>query len=292
MERGHDTHPCALDRRAFIQAAAAAGALLAWPGEAWAKGGAAPGVLSAPGGRDWLLYPAHALVFGRGKGSHVSITHGRGAGASCQVSRTHFALKYDGAKVTLHDEGSSNGTFLGVGARKKRITGATTLRDGDVVTAGEGVALKVELGRRASARVGKGRAALRADAPGALAYVALTPTSGEGPRLVMVCHEVGLRRAGSSLGLTGDVDAAPAALLVSRGGVELSRRAAASVSVDGVEVPEATTRRLAGKAALDLEGVRLSYLPAASARRLRDAVGPRSDAHTFCGTPEYRKGGE
>ncbi len=47
----------------------------------------------------------------------------------------------------------------------------------------------------------------------------------------MVCHEVGLRRAGSSIALTGDIDGGQAALLVARSGVDLSRRGG-EVSVD------------------------------------------------------------
>jgi DNA-binding winged helix-turn-helix (wHTH) protein len=76
-------------------------------------------------GADQILLRAPETVLGREPGMPGTVDDG-------SVSRRHARLSWDGAKVTLVDLGSKNGTFL----RGQRVEGPVVLEDGDEVRIG------------------------------------------------------------------------------------------------------------------------------------------------------------
>jgi hypothetical protein len=73
------------------------------------------------------------LIIGRDAASGVAIN-------DAEVSRQHARLTFQGGKYVLEDLGSTNGTFV----NGQRLTGATVLKSGDVVSLGEQIVLRYE----------------------------------------------------------------------------------------------------------------------------------------------------
>lgn len=63
-----------------------------------------------------------------------------------EVSRHHLRFTRGGDAFTIEDLGSTNGTFI----NGKRLTGATSLKNGDMIGLGETVTLQFEVGRPGS----------------------------------------------------------------------------------------------------------------------------------------------
>lgn len=81
------------------------------------------------------VYPLEGdqLVIGRDAVNAVAIN-------DAEVSRKHARLTFQGGKYVLEDLGSTNGTFV----NGQRLTSATVLKAGDVVSLGEQIVLMYE----------------------------------------------------------------------------------------------------------------------------------------------------
>src|SRR5512139_40365 len=89
-----------------------------------------------------------------------------------EVSRKHARLTFQGGKYVLEDLGSTNGTFV----NGQRLTSATVLKPGDVVSLGEQIVLMYEGLSVDSGSTVIGRKAVRpAPAPAPAAQAAATP---------------------------------------------------------------------------------------------------------------------
>ncbi len=73
------------------------------------------------------------LVIGRDSASNIAIN-------DAEVSRKHARLNFQGGKYVIEDLGSTNGTFV----NGQRVTSATVLKSGDVVSLGEQIVLLFE----------------------------------------------------------------------------------------------------------------------------------------------------
>ena len=73
------------------------------------------------------------LIIGRDAASSVAIS-------DAEVSRKHARLNFQGGKYVIEDLGSTNGTFV----NGQRLSGATVLKSGDVVSLGEQIVLMYE----------------------------------------------------------------------------------------------------------------------------------------------------
>ena len=73
------------------------------------------------------------LIIGRDAVNAVAIN-------DAEVSRKHARLTFQGGKYVLEDLGSTNGTFV----NGQRLTSATVLKPGDVVSLGEQIVLMYE----------------------------------------------------------------------------------------------------------------------------------------------------
>ena len=73
------------------------------------------------------------LVIGRDATSSVAIS-------DAEVSRKHARLNFQGGKYVIEDLGSTNGTFV----NGQRVSTATVLKSGDVVSLGEQIVLMYE----------------------------------------------------------------------------------------------------------------------------------------------------
>ena len=81
------------------------------------------------------IYPLEGdqLIIGRDAASSVAIS-------DAEVSRKHARLNFQGGKYVIEDLGSTNGTFV----NGQRLSGATVLKSGDVVSLGEQIVLMYE----------------------------------------------------------------------------------------------------------------------------------------------------
>ena len=73
------------------------------------------------------------LIIGRDAATSVAIS-------DAEVSRKHARLNFQGGKYVIEDLGSTNGTFV----NGQRLSGATVLKSGDVVSLGEQIVLMYE----------------------------------------------------------------------------------------------------------------------------------------------------
>ena len=73
------------------------------------------------------------LIIGRDAASGVAIS-------DAEVSRKHARMNFQGGKYVIEDLGSTNGTFV----NGQRLSGATVLKSGDVVSLGEQIVLMYE----------------------------------------------------------------------------------------------------------------------------------------------------
>lgn len=105
------------------------------------------------------------LIIGRDSVNAVAIN-------DAEVSRKHARMTFQGGKYVLEDLGSTNGTFV----NGQRLTSATVLKPGDVVSLGEQIVLMYEGLSVDSGSTVIGRKAIRpAPAPAPAPQAAATP---------------------------------------------------------------------------------------------------------------------
>lgn len=124
-----------------------------------------------------VIFPLEGdqLIIGRDAVNAVAIN-------DAEVSRKHARLTFQGGKYVLEDLGSTNGTFV----NGQRLTSATVLKAGDVVSLGEQIVLMYEgLSSDAGATMIGRKAARPAPAPApapvpAPQYAASSPGASPG----------------------------------------------------------------------------------------------------------------
>ena len=127
-----------------------------------------------------VIFPLEGdqLIIGRDAVNAVAIN-------DAEVSRKHARLTFQGGKYVLEDLGSTNGTFV----NGQRLTSATVLKAGDVVSLGEQIVLMYEgLSSDAGATMIGRKAARPAPAPAHLRPLPYPST----PRPRRVPHPVPL----------------------------------------------------------------------------------------------------